>query len=193
MKQTLFRWGDVMSDINIKLTARNAHLLRAILEKHESIAEFCRAYGLCYSRVSALLTFRDAPFRANGDLTTLAENICSATGRYPSELWPRDVARMKLKKSSAEIEISTAEAMAICGSAESGVIQREFLARWLSKLNPREIEAIGVIQSGGTYEDCAKTLDVSRERARQIQIKALRKLRIAAARDGVNSAIEAGL
>lgn len=175
-----------MSDFNVKVTVRNAHLLRAIRARHETIADFCRAADISQSAVSAILTFKAAPFKRNGDLTKAAETICSYLGKYPGELWPAHVARLKARKSRSEVELSEAEMTAICGNQESRVIQRELIARWAKNLSPRQIEAIGIYQSGGTLEDIGSALGVSRERGKQIMNAGLRKMRNAAKIDRVN-------
>lgn len=179
-----------MSDISLKITVRNAHLLRAIRASHSTSADFCRAFGIQQSALSAILTFRASPFTQDGSLTAIAETICSALGKYPEELWPDHVASLKLKKASAEVEISAAEVMAICGGPEDRAIQRELLARWAADLTPREIEAIGMRQSGMTYEECGAALDVGKERVRQIEFRGYAKMRRAAARDGCKSVAE---
>lgn len=174
-----------MSDFNVTVTVRNAHILRAIRRTHDSIAAFCKDAGIGYSGVIDLVGMRASPFLADGSLSTAAENLCRATGMYPSDLWPREMAKIKNRRSSREIEISEAEMMAICGDPETRTIQRELLAKWASKLRPREIEAIGISQSGGTLEEVGGALGVSRARARQIIEKGYRRMREAAKRQNI--------
>ena len=174
-----------MGDFSIKIGVRNAHILRRIKEK--SIAEFCRKHDLRQSAIAGLITFRISPFLKTGELTMLADQLCVALRCIPEDLWPRQIERLKLKRSTMTVELSTVEMQAICGDAESRVVQRELLAQWAAKLSPRQIKIIGMRQSGATYEECAKEFGVARGRAQQIEAAALRKMRGAAKRSGIKS------
>jgi RNA polymerase sigma factor (sigma-70 family) len=139
-----------------------------------------------HSALSALITMRESPLRKDGTLTVAAEKLCSALGAAPSELWPRDMAKIKAKRARYEIEISQAEAMAIASSGEDALIQRQLLGRWMQKLGPREIMALSLRQDGLTLDEIGQELGGrSRERVRQILARAERKMRDAANRDGV--------
>jgi len=61
-------------------------------------------------------------------------------------------------------------------------IDQEQLARWLSHLNEQEREVLSLRfgldgHDRHTLADIGRHLDVSRERIRQVELKALRKLR----------------
>jgi hypothetical protein len=177
-----------MGDFSIKITVRNAHILNRIMAMSDSVASFCREYGINYQAAVALIGMRALPVNQGGDLTATALNLCSAFGCTPEDLWPKQIEGMKLKRSSGIVELSAAEMQAICGDSEARVIQRELIAKWARVLSPREIEAIGFMQSGMTLDEASKELGgVTRERARQIQIRALRKLRRQAAIGNIKS------
>ena len=95
-----------MSDFNISVTVRNNHILRRIRDQYGSNAEMCRQTGMSKTKVSAMLTMREKSFRQDGTLTSPAEDLCSALGATPSELWPGEMAKMKAKKAKYEIEVT---------------------------------------------------------------------------------------
>jgi len=180
-----------MSDFNLSVTVRNAHILRRIREQYGSNAEMCRQTGISPSRVSAMLTMREKPFRKNGDLTSTAEELCSALGATPSELWPKDMAKVQAKKARYEIEMTQAEALAIAGSAENRIIQREMLEQWASGLSPRYLHVLALHTKGVPHDEIAEEMGVSRGRAWQMVQKSLHHMRLKAKRDGIHSYAEA--
>ena len=176
-----------MSDFNLSVTVRNAHILRRIRDQYETNSAMCRETGMSSSAVSALLTMRKKPFRPNGTLTSAAEDLCSALGATPSELWPGEMAKIKAKKAKYEIEVSQAEAMAIASSSERDVIHRQLLERWVDGLSPRHLLVLEMSQQGATLEEIAAKLGKSRERVRQILFKAQTHMRTKAKQDGIRS------
>lgn len=180
-----------MKDFNLKVTVRNARLLHRVREKYGTAAECARQAGVNKSGLAALMTMKAKPFRKDGDLTECASKICSALGCYPEDLWPEHIADIQTRRATTEMEFSRAEVMQITG-AEDGFVRRELLEKWADQLRPREHIAIQAAREGWTFEELGEELGgVSRERARQIQIKALRKMRQAAGRDGITCISEA--
>ena len=171
-------------DFNIKMTVRNGRLMALIREKYDSVSAFCRAAELGVTQVSALMTFRETPVLKSGDWKPLAADVAAALGVYPSDIWPEHLQEVRTKRATAELEISAAEVEAI-GGVESQVLQRDLLAKWSKSLTPRETLAIGFFLDDMTLDEKGEALGVGRERARQIECKALRKLREAAALDNV--------
>ena len=176
-----------MSDFNLQVTVRNAHILRRIRAQYGSNAEMCRETGLAPNQVSSLLTMREQPFRKDGTLTSAAEGLCSALGATPSELWPKEMANIKARRARYEIELTQAKAMAIAGSPETQVMQRQLLEKWMQNVNPADLEVLAMSQSGMTLDEIGREMGRSRERVRQRIAKAERRIREAAYRDGVKA------
>ncbi|MGM0584246.1 MAG: sigma factor-like helix-turn-helix DNA-binding protein [Pseudomonadota bacterium] len=176
-------------DFNLKVTVRNARLLRAVREAYGSPAEMCRAAGLSPNTVSALMTMRESPFKQDGSLTKTAEGIVSALGIPADDLWPQHIARLKAKKASVEIEMDAETFQAIAqDDPEKRAIYRNAVEKWSRDLNEREKAVLLTRLEGGTYEDAAKEIGgVTRERARQVELRAYRKMRQNARRSGVES------
>ena len=173
-------------DFNIKITVRNSRLLSRIREEFGTPAEMARQTGLHYSRLSAYVRMKESPIKPDGTLREFAWDICSALGCYPDDIWPKHLEKVKLKRSSREVEISTCELEKI-SNAESHVSQRLLLEKWSSALNEREKIAVSERLSGATFEELGEVLGVTRERARQIEAKAHRKIKRAARSDDVLS------
>lgn len=179
-----------MSDFNVKVSVRNARLLRAIRVRASSVAEFCRAYSLPYSEVVALVGLRVEPIKEDGTLKTVPERLLSALGMEAEEIWPRHMERIKLAKSSAEMELSAPQVCALMNrdDAEKRLMQRELLARWTKDLNLSDAEVLGRRIAGETLEEVAKDFGVTRERIRQKEMRALRNLRKRAKIEGYDNA-----
>ena len=178
-----------MSDFNLQVTVRNGRLLRAIRDTFGSTAEMCRQAGINQTQASALVTMRERPFRQDGSLTTVAEAIVSALGVPADDLWPEHIARLKARRARVEIEMDAPTFAAIAdGNPEAHAIYRHAISRWSRDLTERERTVLSICHSGGTLEDASKVIGgVTRERARQVLLKGERKIRGAAARDGVKS------
>lgn len=174
-----------MSDFSVKITVKNARLLRLIRAEYGTSAEMARRAGVNQSSIAGLLTMKISPIRSDGDWTKAAYDISSALGVAPEEIWPQHIAKIKLRRNEAEIELSASEIDNMI-SAEKRVAMRELLTRWSAKLNDREARAIASHAEGATLDEIGAEIGArSRERARQILCKAQRKIRTAAARDGV--------
>lgn len=180
-------------DFNVKVSVRNNRLLSAIRKTHDTVAEFCREFDLSITGVNALICFRDPPMKKNGEWRPLALDVAAALGAYPSDLWPKHFERAQTKRATAEIEASAEEVAAIAapdGDIERQIFQRKMLANWAHNLTPRELKVVALRQQGATLEEVSKEFGVNRERARQIEAKAYRKMRVNAARQGIKSMVD---
>lgn len=177
-----------MSDFAVKITVRNARLLRLIRAEYGTSSEMSRQTGIAQQSIAGLLTMRRSPIKSDGDWTKAAYDISSAVRVAPEQIWPQHIARIKLRRNEAEVEMSADEIDSMI-SAENHVAMREMLTRWSAKLSDREARAIAAHADGATLEEIGTEDErgATKERARQILMKAHRKIRIAAARDGVRS------
>ena len=181
-----------MSDFNIQIKVRNARLLRAIRSKAGTAAEFARMSGISQQSLSALLTMRLSPIRQDGEWTSTVLRICEWLGVMPEQIWPAHMEKVLLKRAETEIELSAAQVEAITNGADNAVEQRELLARWISKANlvPRDVEVLMLRNDGLTMEEVAQIVGTTRERIRQRELRAQRRIRAAAQRDGYRTFTE---
>jgi RNA polymerase sigma factor (sigma-70 family) len=173
-------------DFSIKVTVRNGRLLSAIRENYDSVAAFARASGKSAQRLNSLVTMREKPFKTKG-WTELALDVATFLNKDPEELWPEYMREVQLQRCTAELNADLNEVQAIQSSAslEKQIAQLDAVKLLADALNPRELQAIKYrFVDQLTLDEAGEKLGVSRERMRQIECKALRKMRMRAVKRG---------
>jgi len=173
-------------DFNIKVTVRNGRLLSAIRENYDSVAAFARALGRNAQTVNKLVTMTEKPFKTKG-WTDLALDIAAFLRKDPEDLWPEYMKEVQLPRSTAELSADLNEVQAIqnSNSPEKQIAQLDAVRELAGGLTPRELNVIRCrFVDEMTLHEVAKQEGVSSERLRQIEAKALRKMRGRAVRKG---------
>jgi len=180
-----------MTDYRVQIKVRNARLLRAIEKAgHQPGQIFARELGISYTgHLLPYLNLKRTPFDENGDLRPCAEMLCVFLNRMPDELWSEEQ-RYPLLTNAAEIELSAASVHELLASPSDcadplSLLEKKQTAQaidaLLDRLTPREAEVLrlrhGIDGEPMNLEEMAKAKGCSRERIRQIEAKALRKLR----------------
>ena len=180
-----------MTDYRVQIKVRNARLLRAIEKAgHQPGQIFAREVGISYTgHLLPYLNLKRTPFDENGDLRPCAEMLCVFLNRLPDELWSEEQ-RYPLLTNAAEIELSAANIHELLASPSDcadplSLLEKKQAAQavdvLLDTLTPREAEILrlrhGIDGEPMNLEEMAKAKGCSRERIRQIEAKALRKLR----------------
>ena len=180
-----------MTDYRVQIKVRNARLLRAIEKAgHQPGQIFAREVGISYTvHLLPYLNLKRTPFDENGDLRPCAEMLCVFLNRMPDELWSEEQ-RYPLLTNAAEIELSAASVHELLASPSDcadplSLLEKKQTAQaidaLLDRLTPREAEVLrlrhGIDGEPMNLEEMAKAKGCSRERIRQIEAKALRKLR----------------
>ena len=180
-----------MTDYRVQIKVRNARLLRAIEKAgHQPGQIFARELGISYTgHLLPYLNLKRTPFDENGDLRPCAEMLCVFLNRMPDELWSEEQ-RYPLLTNAAEIELSAASVHELLASPSDcadplSLLEKKQAAQaidaLLDTLTPREAEVMrlrhGIDGEPMNLEEMAKAKRCSRERIRQIEAKALRKLR----------------
>ena len=180
-----------MTDYRVQIKVRNARLLRAIERAgHQAGQIFAREVGISYTgHLLPYLNLKRTPFDENGDLRPCAEMLCVFLNRLPDELWSEEQ-RYPLLTNAAEIELSAANIHELLASPSDcadplSLLEKKQAAQavdaLLDTLTPREAEVLrlrhGIDGEPMNLEEMAKAKGCSRERIRQIEAKALRKLR----------------
>jgi RNA polymerase sigma factor (sigma-70 family) len=191
----------------IKVTVRNNLLLTAIEEAgYKSSASFAREIGHTEQEISSLVALRKAPINANGEFCPLAKDVMEALGAAPSDLWTTEQLTMKLPKNSVDEVVTTRfllDTTAMQSVLGGNVLQLEgatyedietpeqiqtkkeladLVEANMHCLNFQQQRVIRMRYGFGsekehTLEEVADKLQVTRERIRQVEAKALRKLR----------------
>ncbi len=166
-------------DFRLKISVSNDRLLTLIEEKFGSQAEMSRKTGINASKISALVTMRDAPTSSNG-WTRQAEDIASALGVFPSEVWPEHMESVRLSTRTAELSLDVNDIGHITGERNLDVLMlSDLVEKGRQGLSKRESAFLDWLLTYGydaTFDEKAKALGVSRERARQVEVVIMRKM-----------------
>lgn len=194
-----------MTDYRVQIKVRNARLLRAIEQAgHQPGQIFAGEVGISYTgHLLPYLNLKRTPFDESADLRPCAEKLCVFLNRLPDELWSEEQ-RYPLVMNAAEIDLSAASVHELLASPKDcadplSLLERKQAAQavdaLLDRLTPREAEVLrlryGIDGEPMTLEDIAKPMGYTRERVRQVEAKALRKLR--AVRQSVDVAAQMGI
>lgn len=190
-----------MKDYRIKITIRNDRLLSAIEGMgHESVMSFCKRYNLPYTSTNDLISGKKPPLKDNGSLTERCKDLLEILGISVEEAFTerqlegfsKTTFETKAEEKQLIKMISPAKNQEI-RAIESDVSSKitEIMSRCLG---PREEKVIrmryglNVDKHCYTYEEIGLALNITRERARQIEMRALSKFRqIKNSRDLLNT------
>ena len=169
----------------VKVTVRNGLILRRMKELGiKSQTELARLSGLSITALNSLVTLRKAPRnKITGEWVDTAFSLSSALQVEPEELWTETQQGMALKRNSYEINMGEEEVQRLASgeSADKLAIGSErsrVLSKALNSLTPREEQVVRRrFFDEDILEDIAHDWDVSKDRIRQIEAKALRKLK----------------
>ena len=177
-----------MKDYRVTVKVRNNRILKAIeAAGGEPGAKWCEEKGLSYQNVNALINMKKSPLAADGSLSAAALMLCDVLNVIPDDLWSNDQI-YPLERNFSELEMNKEEITALIESSNGVCVldtskfeqeqARKLLDGVIKKLPPqiRKIIEFRFYQDM-SLDDCAKALGVTRERARQIEAKALRMLR----------------
>ena len=185
-----------MKAYRVKVSVRNNLLLNAIeAAGYKSVSEFERGAGIAKGRANCLVAMRDPPIQQNGEFSKMAKLIMEVLGAAPSDLWTEDQLMLKLRTNigwrEVDMDIGSfkalarqqGEQMAALPSQEDVLLKIE-TARVVDELlnkrvTSREQTILREMMSGEglSLEEIGEKMEVSAERVRQLQMKALRKLR----------------
>lgn len=177
-----------MKDYRITLKVRNNRILRAVEETGNKFGgKWCRANGVDYSKAVQLVAMTASPINDEGHLIQAAVQLCDALNKTPDDLWSREQI-YPLEKNFSELEMNHEQVVSLLsneqrvGELDTSQIENKEAARLignaLATLTRQEEKVINLrFYKDMTLDECASSLDVTRERIRQIEKKALRKLR----------------
>jgi lambda repressor-like predicted transcriptional regulator len=179
-----------MTDFNVQVRVRSGRLLRRIREKFGTSAAASRASGVPASIIAAFLTMNRSPTVVDGSFSEPAQNLASALGCDPEDIWPAHMAAFVMRKAHAEIELAAADLHGMIDGPEVGMMQRQMIDVWARSLSPRQMRVVQLRRSGASTGDLAMAMGVTRERITQIEKKALDRMRSAAAKHRITSYID---
>jgi RNA polymerase sigma factor (sigma-70 family) len=173
-------------EYRVKVSVSNNLLLRAIEDAgYKTQSEFARAINCKVSYINMLCGLRISPMTQEGEFTKVANQVMEALGACPTDLWTEEQLTMSLKKSSSWSVMGREELHVLMNGEQKsllqGVLQQELkqtMDEVRKTLTYKEQQLIGMrFDDNKTLEEVGKELGVSRERVRQLEAKALRKMR----------------
>ena len=184
-----------MSDYRLEIRVKNAHLYRAIMSRHRSVAEFCRLFGYKQQTVCSWLALRTVPFSTMvngrrswnpGMYKESAKRIAEDLGENVEDLFPPRL-YIRIFQRALIVEANMPALPASTVRALIGEVPRlndgmkDAIDQQLQTLRPREAKIIrerfGIDTEPETLEKIGLEFNLSKERICQIEAKGLRMLR----------------
>lgn len=189
--------NDMVNEYRIRVTVRNNLILTAIEKAgYKSQSAFCKEAGMPATALSELITMRKPPLTLLGEFSDAAKKLMEVLCLAPTDLWTSEQLTLHLKSNSAEREvnldgmraalgINTEEALLLVAPSPEEVMEekdiQKLIEEQLASITPREEKVLrlryGIGCEEHTLEETGQVLEVTRERIRQIECKALRKLK----------------
>lgn len=177
-------------DYRIVAKVRNNRILSLIeAAGFRSAYAFCKARGLHYSNVCALIAMKDSPLGKRGEWLKGTIDLATALGVQPEDMFN---ARQKLGGNATTIvrEVSenelSLESMTIedrlLPSPDASVTARVDVNRMMECLSPRERKVVELSfglngQGEATLREVGDEIGVGPERVRQLLARAFRRIR----------------
>ena len=177
-----------MNDYRVKITIRNERLLAAMEGMgYKSVAEFSRSQGLNGVKVNEIISGKIPPLDREGNPKELTKEILEILNLTIEKAFTEKQLK-GFKKHTFEVKIEEEKLLQIISPAknqEIKVIEQEVkskLSEILSTLTPREEKILRMrfgigMDTDHTLEEVGRKFFVTRERIREIEGKALRKLK----------------
>jgi len=177
-----------MSDYRLEVKVRNANILRLIEARGiKNVAELSRAAGICNATFGNIINLRRSPVTKTGDWHPIVLKVCEYLLVMPSDLFSQEqMEPLTTNKSSVDIGFEDISRLlddpTQCPSLRLEQLDvANTVNSVLETLTEREKKVLmlrfGIEGSEQTLEEVGKQFDVTRTRIRQIELKALRKLR----------------
>lgn len=198
-----------MEEFNLKVTVRNNLVLTAINNSgYTNLAKFAKDNALSLGLLYDTINLKRPPMLQTGEFSPFAMELMEVLGACPTDLWTAEQLTMKLKKNISYRELGKDELQRCLQSSARSLIGLDYaeqeaeeneaveiMANMVDSLTPREARVLRLRfglsgEDEHTLEEVAKEFDVTRERIRGIEAKALSKMRHPSRTDIYKSLIE---
>lgn len=177
-----------MKDYKVKIRVYNGRLYSAIeTAGYISMRRFAIAAGVGYSKVNSLLNMKDAVVTQKGELSPSVVKICVFLNKEPSQLFNDVQMYDGLRINTAEMYLDEADVTSLMSPSfdpialleEKDIVKSmDTVLETLSEIEQRVMrQRFGLDGEEKTFEEIGKLENLTKERIRQIEQKALRKLR----------------
>ena len=195
-----------MSDYRVKISVSNARIRKAIeAAGYTSVLQMCKVKNLSISATFNLVNMKVSPLNKKGGWRLCVLKLADALYLLPDDLFSEQQKVLVLKTSTGTKDVTESELVRISeqyvwdnrledmqdneGVRQIAHEQAENLIKQAmdAALTSREKQVLnmrfGIHGATKSFNEVGKKLDVTQERIRQIQNKALRKLRAYAKRE----------
>ena len=187
------------AEYRIKISVSNNLLLQAIQNAgYKNQSEFARAIGCSVANINMLCGLRLSPMTQKGHFTDLANQVMEGLGACPTDLWTEEQLTMNLERSSSYSAIGREELHVLMNGEQKSLLEsvagqelEKTMNDVLKTLSPREEKILRMrFYDNKSQEECAKEFGVVKERVRQLEAKALSKMRRPGRSDQLESFLE---
>lgn len=187
------------AEYRVKVSVSNNLLIQAIENAgYKNQSDFARAIDCNASYINMLCGLRISPMTREGEFTKVANQVMEALGACPTDLWTEEQLTMNLKRSSSWSVMGREELNELMHGAPKSLLEsvagqelKKAMDAVRKTLTFREQQVIGMrFDDDKTMEECGKELGLSKEGVRNIEAKALRKIRLTSRGDQLRDFIE---
>ena len=164
---------------------------------YRNVSQFCEQNGMAKTQLTELISFRTPPLTKEGEFREPAKKLMEGLCALPTELWTAEQLTMELKRNTSTKEVNLDAMLSVLGINAEEALQMieppkpdevleekekaEVVSEMLDSLTPKEARVLrmrfGIGCDEHTLEEVGKKLDVTSERIRQMEAKALRKMK----------------
>lgn len=189
---------DEVNPYLVKVSIRNNLIIKAIHKAgYKNVSQFCEQNGMAKTQLTELISLKKPPLTQEGEFRETAKKLMEGLCALPTELWSTEQLTMELRRNTNTKEVSLDAMLSVLGiNAEEALRlieppkpdevleekeRAEVVSEMLDSLTPREARVLrmrfGIGCDEHTLEETGKKLHVTKERIRQMEIKALRKMK----------------
>lgn len=176
-----------MSDYAVKITIKNGRILSRMRARGiKSLAELAKQAGIGYQTLVQIVALKKRPVGLRGKWVAGLENVAGVLKCDVDDLFSDAQREMALERNSGEVYMDEPEVMALTsGDPERAYWIKTEAQRLLASIpNERAKAVVMRHMSGESYDEIANDLNLCKERIRQIEREAIRKMRMKAIRSG---------
>jgi len=189
---------DEVNPYLVKVSIRNNLIIKAIHKAgYRNVSQFCEQNGMGKTQLTSLISLKTPPLTQDGEFRETAKSLMGHLCALPTDLWTTEQLTMELRRNTSTKEVDLNAMVAALGMNSEEALHliegpspekeledkeaAEVVNEMLDTLTPREAKVLrmrfGIDCSEHTLEEAGRVLDVTKERIRQIEAKAMRKMK----------------